>query len=335
MELPQGAQRILDRLLHWGYPAQVVGGCVRDSLLGRSPHDWDICTAALPQQVKDCFAGTGMRLLETGIRHGTVTLLADDGAYEVTTYRTDGDYLDHRHPGSVQFVSGIADDLARRDFTINAMAYSPADGLLDLFGGRQHLQERVLCCVGDPNLRFSEDALRILRALRFAATYGFTVEQNTADAIRRNQQLLSHLSQERRNAELLRLLCGSGAVEVVTEYLTVLEPYFPVIEPRQKFLCRWQNRLGEERLRWLLTLQNTPESRAALDCLDRVLTQQESRRRLSQLAVNGTDLRSIGIAPGAALGAVLDCLLEAVAVGQLPNDRQTLLNYAQNRGKTQ
>ena len=168
--LPKNVNKIIHVLEEHGFQAYAVGGCIRDSLLGRTPHDWDITTSALPEQVKALFKKT----VDTGIQHGTVTILLDGEGYEVTTYRLDGEYEDSRHPKEVTFTSLLSEDLKRRDFTVNAMAYNEKDGLVDLFGGQKDMEEKVIRCVGDPLERFTEDALRILRAVRFAAQLGFS-----------------------------------------------------------------------------------------------------------------------------------------------------------------
>ena len=177
IHLPQDVVWLLQTLHHAGYSAYVVGGCVRDSLLGRRPGDWDICTAARPDQMRALFADR--QLILTGEKHGTVGVVLHGIPYEITTYRLDGNYQDHRHPDRVQFVGELAQDLARRDFTINAMAYAPGEGVIDLYGGRRDLAAGIIHCVGNPEARFAEDALRILRALRFSARLGFTLEAGT------------------------------------------------------------------------------------------------------------------------------------------------------------
>ena len=178
IRLPRDAYRLLQTLRAAGHSAYVVGGCVRDSLLGRLPGDWDICTSARPDQLRAIFHD--QRLILTGEKHGTVAVILHGKPYEITTYRLDGSYRDHRHPDSVQFVDDLAADLARRDFTVNAMAYAPGEGIIDLYGGRRDLAAGIVRCVGTPADRFAEDALRILRALRFTAKLGFTLEPATA-----------------------------------------------------------------------------------------------------------------------------------------------------------
>ena len=200
--IPAGAAKILRVLEDHGYEAYVVGGCVRDSLLGRNPHDWDITTSALPLQVKALFR----RTIDTGLKHGTVTILMDGEPFEVTTYRVDGEYLDGRHPSEVTFTASLQEDLQRRDFTINAMAYSEKKGLQDLFGGLPDLEKGLIRAVGDPAKRFGEDALRIMRAVRFAAQLGYEVEEDTVQAMKELAPTLSKISAERIAAELEKLL---------------------------------------------------------------------------------------------------------------------------------
>lgn len=204
--IPAPALAILRRLESAGHEAWAVGGCVRDCLLDLTPHDWDLCTSATPEQVSAALQG--WPLIPTGLRHGTLTVRLEKQNWEVTTYRTDGQYTDHRHPDGVRFVSKVEEDLARRDFTVNAMAWHPDRGLFDPMGGQKDLTSRLLRCVGEPQKRFDEDALRILRGVRFAACYGLTPEEATAAAIHRNLPLLRRVAPERCIAELRRLLCA-------------------------------------------------------------------------------------------------------------------------------
>ena len=229
VKIPLGASTILDTLAKQGFEAYVVGGCVRDSLLGLIPKDWDICTAATPQEVESCF--DGYRIIETGLKHGTVTVVTTDGQYEVTTFRTDGEYSDNRRPDSVEFIKDIQEDLARRDFTMNAMAYSPSLGLIDPFGGQSDLAKGCISCVGNADDRFNEDALRIMRALRFASVYGFAIADETAEAIHRNRGLLSNISVERINTELCKLLCGKGSLKLLLDYNDVITTIIPELKP--------------------------------------------------------------------------------------------------------
>ena len=198
IQIPEQANIILEKLQASGHEAYVVGGCVRDALLGREPHDWDITTSALPQEVKKVFT----RTVDTGLKHGTVTVMIGREGFEVTTYRVDGVYEDGRHPKEVTFTPNLREDLQRRDFTINAMAYSPAGGLVDLFGGREDLENGIIRAVGDPMQRFSEDALRIMRAVRFSAQLGYEIEPGTFHAAQTLAPTLNRISSERIRDEL-------------------------------------------------------------------------------------------------------------------------------------
>ncbi len=204
LTLDPGAAALLDTLHAAGYAAYAVGGCVRDSLLGRTAHDWDLCTSALPQQVMELFGAE--QCIPTGLQHGTVTVKYGGRLYETTTFRTEGSYTDGRHPDAVQFVPDVREDLARRDFTINAMAYNEAEGLVDPFGGQKDLQNGLLRAVGEPQQRFTEDALRILRLYRFAARFGFALDAATARAARQLAPHLDCISAERIQEELAKLL---------------------------------------------------------------------------------------------------------------------------------
>ena len=233
MRLPEGAAFILERLASGGYSAYVVGGCVRDALMGLEPKDFDICTDALPEQMQAVFADC--RVVETGLKHGTLTVLCDRVPYEVTTFRVDGAYSDHRHPDGVIFVSDVTADLSRRDFTVNAMAWNPSTGLVDAFGGQEDLDRKLIRCVGDPTTRFNEDALRILRALRFASVYGFAIEERTAAAIHALKNTLSDVAAERIRVELAKLLCGRDAERILREYSDVIFTLLPPLAPMLGF----------------------------------------------------------------------------------------------------
>lgn len=200
--IPRKVNDIIEELMRNGFEAYAVGGCVRDMVLGREPEDWDITTSAKPDQIKKIFK----RTVDTGILHGTVTVLMDQEHYEVTTFRLDGEYEDNRHPKEVSFTSSLEEDLKRRDFTINAMAYNEKVGFVDLYGGMEDLKKKIICCVGIATERFDEDALRILRAVRFSAQLGFSIEEDTTLAIRSRVQHLSNISAERIRAELTKLL---------------------------------------------------------------------------------------------------------------------------------
>lgn len=229
INLPAGAQQILTTLASNGYKAYIVGGCVRDSLLGISPKDWDICTSALPDEVEKCFADR--RIIETGLKHGTVTVVMSDGQYEVTTFRVDGNYTDNRRPDSVKFVTDIKLDLARRDFSINAMAYNDVDGLIDPYHGASAIANKRLECVGNAADRFSEDGLRIMRALRFSSTYGFIIDANTSEAIHNYAHLLDNIAVERINVELCKLLKGNNVLNVLLEFPDIIATIIPEMEP--------------------------------------------------------------------------------------------------------
>ncbi len=202
IQLPEKVKYIIDTIMEAGYEAYAVGGCIRDSILLREPSDWDITTSASPYQVKELFR----RTLDTGIKHGTVTVMLDKEGFEVTTYRIDGEYEDGRHPKEVTFTRNLTEDLKRRDFTINAMAYNEKDGLVDIFGGLEDIRRRTVRCVGNPLERFSEDALRMMRAVRFSAQLGYRIEEETSNAIRVLASDLKKISAERIQTELVKLL---------------------------------------------------------------------------------------------------------------------------------
>lgn len=227
--LPRFVTEVITRLEENGHVAYAVGGCVRDMLMGRTPHDYDICTSALPDEIKSVFSD--MTTIDTGIKHGTVTVLSDSNPIEITTFRTESSYSDGRHPDSVSFASSLSEDLARRDFTVNAMAYSERCGTVDIFGGADDIKKRIIRCVGDPEERFSEDHLRILRAIRFSATLGFKLENDTSDAVIRLKDTLSTVSPERISAELNKAIMGKDFGRVLTEYSRVFAVFIPELTP--------------------------------------------------------------------------------------------------------
>jgi len=216
LKLSNEAKTAIDILKSHGFSAYAVGGCVRDLLLSETPNDFDITTSARPEETLEAFAGC--KTIETGLKHGTVTVLIGGQPLEITTFRTDGEYLDNRRPESVGFSRNIEDDLCRRDFTVNAMAYSDEEGLVDFFGGKQDLRDKLIRCVGDADTRFNEDALRILRAFRFASQKGFSIAPATAESALRNLHLLKNLSAERVFSELQKLLLGKDAERIMLEY---------------------------------------------------------------------------------------------------------------------
>ena len=222
IDIPAGAKEVLGQLHKKGFEAYIVGGCVRDALMGRCPNDWDITTSALPAEVKACFPKT----IDTGIEHGTVTVRLHGESYEVTTYRIDGKYEDGRHPTSVTFTPSLTEDLKRRDFTVNAMAWNEEEGLVDLFGGMEDIEHRIIRCVGDPVSRFSEDALRMLRALRFSAQLDFAIEEKTFSAISDLADTLTKISAERIRVELLKLITSAHPERMMEVYKSGLSKVF-------------------------------------------------------------------------------------------------------------
>ena len=252
------ADEIIRVLNENGYEAYYVGGCVRDALLGLVPHDFDITTSAKPEETARIFRNIGYTVIETGIKHGTVTVICDKKPYEVTTFRMDGKYSDSRHPESVEFVTSIREDLARRDFTVNAMAYHPQYGMVDYFGGQADLKSKILRCVGEPVKRFEEDALRILRALRFAGRFNFTIEEKTSIAVKDCRELLKNISAERIYIELCGILMTADASDIIRKYIDVIGVFLPELLPMVGF---------EQKSRWhiydvfehtMVALNNSP-----------------------------------------------------------------------------
>lgn len=235
INIPEPAREILNKLHEAGYEAYVVGGCVRDSILGRKPGDWDITTSARPDQIKKIFG----RTIDTGIQHGTVTVMIEKEGFEVTTYRIDGEYADGRHPNEVTFTASLPEDLKRRDFTINAMAYSDEDGLIDEFDGLADIEKKVIRCVGDPKERFTEDALRMMRAVRFAAQLGYDIEDKTKEAIKELAKTLDRISAERIQVELVKLLTSDNPGRVRELYETGITAVF--MPELDKCFCTPQN----------------------------------------------------------------------------------------------
>lgn len=264
MRLPYDVNRIIEVLEQAGYEAYSVGGCVRDSLLGEEPKDYDITTSASPSQVKALFKKT----IDTGIEHGTVTVRMNGESYEVTTYRIDGEYEDFRHPKEVKFTGNLEEDLMRRDFTINAMAYNEKSGLVDLYGGEEDLKNHIIRCVGDPVKRFTEDALRMLRAVRFAAKLSFTIEDSTFDAMKLLHENLAHVSAERIYVELSKTLLSDNPEMIYAAYKAGLTGIFmPELdafferEDAEKILLRLKNAEPNLQVRLALLLENvTSES---------------------------------------------------------------------------
>lgn len=226
--IPNAAELIINRLEEHGFEAYVVGGCVRDSIMGITPHDWDICTSALPEQIIKVFSD--MKVIPTGLKHGTVTVVIDGVEFEITTYRIDGEYTDNRHPEAVEFVKDLKLDLMRRDFTINAIAYNHKSGIIDYFNGVEDIHNKVIRCVGNSNDRFSEDALRIMRAIRFATRFDFEIEHETRNSLFTHQALLRNISAERINSELTKTLqhiTFETNVSLLVDMMTLLTEVIP------------------------------------------------------------------------------------------------------------
>lgn len=257
--LPKSVSFIINRIRDNGHRADIVGGCTRDRILGGIPSDYDITTDATPDEVKAIFSG--MRTVDTGIKHGTVTLMMDGEPYEITTYRLDGEYKDHRHPEKVAFTRLLSLDLERRDFTMNAICYNDTDGFTDLFGGREDIAKRLIRAVGKAEVRFEEDALRIFRAIRFASVLGFSIEDSTAAAARRKRELLRSVSAERIAVEWNKLLGGRCAYEVISKYSDIIttvipelselklpkrEPFLSVNDPLVRELALFKATLGAD-----------------------------------------------------------------------------------------
>lgn len=358
MQLSTGAAFVLARLQARGYRGWAVGGCVRDSLRGVPPQDFDIATDALPQQTLAAFADR--TVVETGLRHGTVTVVVGRENVEVTTLRTEQGYSDGRRPDGVTFVGELAADLARRDFTINAMAWRPAEGLCDPFGGQADLAAGVIRCVGDPAVRFGEDSLRILRGLRFAAVLGFAIHPQTARAMADLAPTLGRVSAERIWVELQKLLAGAAAPEIVAQYRNILAVILPGIIPNSgeirqlltllpsRPLLRLAALLGpgmENARRTALSLKTDRASRQTLAALCGLLAQpwpgepakaaaQLVRlwdcHRPGQLAVGGQELAGLGIPAGAPMGRLQRRLVEAVGRGEVDNTPAELLVFTEN-----
>ncbi len=229
IKIPSQVNRAIEILSSRGYCAFVVGGAVRDVIMGGTAHDWDIATSALPSETLSAFKD--FRTVETGLKHGTVTVIIDGMSLEITTFRIENGYSDNRHPDNVDFTNRIEDDLSRRDFTVNAIAYSPENGFADPFNGKADIEKKLIRCVGNPDRRFAEDSLRILRALRFASVLGFDIDPDTADSIKRNYKLLKNISVERIFTELSKLICGKNAGKILREYEEVIFFVLPEIAP--------------------------------------------------------------------------------------------------------
>ena len=293
-KLPIGVRIITERLEKNGKRAHIVGGCVRDFLLSKTPHDYDITTDALPEEIKEIFSD--FKTVETGIKHGTLTVLSQGVPYEVTTYRVDGEYEDHRHPTSVTFTDKLSLDLSRRDFTVNAIAYSERDGFVDMFMGLEDLGKKLIRAVGEPHKRFDEDALRILRAIRFASVLDFKIEENTAQSAIEMAHLLSSVSAERIYTEWKKLLSGAASYEVISEYGEIISVFLfsePIILPSKDLFLSLS---PEARQLSIFALSvKLPHERFA-DFCDRMKTDSKTKRlgtlALENLSENLSDEES-------------------------------------------
>ena len=431
--MPKDVEKIIEHLNSAGYEAYVVGGCVRDSIMEKTPHDWDICTSATPEVVKSLFSHT----TDYGMKHGTITVFADKEGYEITTFRAETDYSDHRHPNTVEFVADLKSDLSRRDFTINALAYNNESQLIDMFNGLDDIRNQMIRCVGNADERFKEDALRILRALRFAATLGFDIEDKTSEAIHYNVHLLKYIAEERKRDELMKLLGGNYTTKILLEYSDVIAEVIPEIQlcvgfnqnnryhcydvyehmvhavengitPIEKFallihdigkphcytedkkgghfyghpaiseeiakdvvnhlkfdndskkavlelvkyhdieipvtkksVLKLLNRLGEERALQLMDIKladilaHAPGTQDALiekwkifnRLLGEVLVEGNCFSR-KNLAVNGNDIKALGVSEGPEIGRIIQTLMGEVMSEQLANEKEVLLNRA-------
>lgn len=409
IELPGNVRFILHMLREAGHEAYVVGGCVRDSIMGRKPHDWDICTSAKPEQVIEIF--NHYKVIPTGLKHGTVTIMKNDKPYEITTYRVDGEYDDARHPKDVTFTTSLEEDLSRRDFTMNALAYNNNNDLVDLFGGVNDIKNGIVRCVGNPRERFSEDALRIMRALRFATRFGFKIDENTFAAMKEKKSLLSKISAERINSELTQIIMceAEDVARILYKAEDILFELFPALRENDGSYINnilHSNKIKsvrlallfdfpEEQLKDILTnlrydnetissVLNTRKygqqilkydsdkytieyflkrimhdigyedtQKALFYCIAysraksnekqellftnmlyvaMVINDRNECYKLSQLAVNGNDIKHFGY-KGQQIGTVLNYLLDMVMKGVLENNKPTLLKRVEELGE--
>lgn len=374
--MDKNAEMIIARLNSCGYEAFAVGGAVRDMIMNKTPDDWDITTNALPEETKSVFSD--FSVIETGIKHGTVTVVVESKPYEITTYRTESAYTDSRHPDSVAFVRDLRSDLARRDFTVNAIAYSAVTGYVDVYGGIEDINNKIIRAVGEPKKRFTEDALRILRALRFASVLGFEIEKITSNAIFELADTLKLVSPERIFSELKKLLTGKNAVKIVAEYSSVLAAVIPIVDVselkkapndfcmrlsclckenvvdalaflradnRTKHICKtlvdskpipkekvavkkYISALGREYADLVINYRSALYNEDT-DGVARSLVDSEICLSISELAVDGNDLLSIGIEQKS-IGKTLSSLLNAVLEEKIENKKESLLIAAKN-----
>lgn len=363
----------ITRLTKAGFSAYLVGGSVRDFLMGKIPHDFDIATSATPEEMLSLFGD--VTTFESGITHGTVAIHLDGENVEMTTFRSDGDYKDHRHPESVIFSKKIEDDLTRRDFTVNAMAYSESQGLIDLFGGKEDLEKKVIKCVGEPKRRFEEDALRILRALRFSSVLGFEIEKNTANEIHAQKELLSFVSRERIAEEIKKLLSGESVGKVIEEYSDVLKVLFDGINPDSQEIEKSKSLdkrlfillLSDEFEKNVYSLHLSKKERqkliSAYKIKDSVPTDLAEMKKLiseygkeaveivfsdnelfdkallsgcigvEDLKVRGEDVIALGVKPSLLVGQLLNSLVDEILEDKLVNEREILIKRLKEKIK--
>ncbi|MBO4356115.1 MAG: CCA tRNA nucleotidyltransferase [Clostridia bacterium] len=256
MTIPKSVKEILTKIESHGFSAYVVGGCVRDYLMGTKPHDYDIASSASPNEIKNIFSG--FNTVDTGIKHGTIGVVYNRTLYEITTYRTDGNYSDGRHPDSVSFVDDVREDLSRRDFTVNAMAADKDGVILDLFGGENDIESKIIRCVGEPDKRFCEDALRIMRAMRFSSVLGFRIEEETAESMHKNAYQLEKIAPERIKTETEKMLAGKALKEVLEEYPDVMGKAIPLTEGKDLSYVSdaMKKAKGSDILSWAIFISN-------------------------------------------------------------------------------
>lgn len=284
IKIPPQVNRAMEILQYNGHTAYVVGGAVRDALMGKSPHDWDITTSALPEETLEAFAE--FRTIETGLKHGTVTVIVDGTSLEITTYRIETGYSDNRHPDKVDFTDKVEDDLSRRDFTVNAIAYSPSAGFADPFDGRSDIEKGIVRCVGEADKRFGEDALRILRALRFSSVLGFEIDSETSESIHCNYPLLKNISVERIFTELSKLLCGKDAGRILREYEDVIFFILPELKPMKNCVQNHKRHIYDVWGHTVAAVENIdplPELRFAM------LFHDSGKPKCKSTDANGTD----------------------------------------------
>lgn len=280
ISLPPQVNFVIERLEREGFEAYAVGGCVRDHVMGNTPGDYDVTTSATPEEMLRVFSDT--RVVETGLKHGTVTVVKDGMNIETTTYRIDGSYADGRHPTSVEFTKSLSEDLLRRDFTMNAMAYSDAVGIVDLYGGVEDIKNRIIRCVGNANERFSEDGLRIMRALRFSSVLGFSPDGECSEGVFRLTPLLSKISRERIYTELTKLICGMDAQRVLSEFASVIAHVIPNLTEE-----------GVKKAAFLIGRERSRDCAVRYALLFESLTQEESREAMRSLKPSSDERRRV------------------------------------------